>query len=146
MNKNRLVEFSIAHRGIIFGAVLLITLIFVAQLPKIQLDTNPKNMLPPTSDVRVWNDSVDRTFALYEDTIVVGIVHPRSVLNPSTLEKVRGITAEILKIKGVAGRDVSSFNTIDNVSAEGAGLKVAPLVSKIPQTDAELQALRKTLF
>ena len=49
MNKNALVEFSIARPKLIFGLVLLITLVFAAQLPKIQLDTNPKNMLPPTS-------------------------------------------------------------------------------------------------
>ena len=146
MSKNTLVEFSIARPKLIFGVVLLITLVFAARLPEIRLDTNPKNMLPPTSDVRVWNDNVDRTFALYEDTVVVGIVHPKSVLNKSSLEKVRDITAEILKIKGVAGRDVSSFTTIDNVTAEGAGLKVAPLVSTIPQRDAEFQTLRKTLF
>ena len=146
MNKNALVEFSIARPKFVLGAVLLVTLAFAAQLPRIRLDTNPKNMLPPTSDVRVWNDSVDQTFALYEDTVVVGVVHPRSVLNPGTLEKVRDITAAILKVKGVAGRDVSSFTTIDNVSAEGAGLRVAPLVSRIPRSDAELQALRKTLF
>jgi len=146
MKKNALVEFSIAHPKLILAVVLLLTPAFLAQLPKIQLDTNPKNMLPPTSDVRVWNDSVDQTFGLYEDTIVVGIVHPRSVLNKGTLEKVRDISAEVLRVKGVAGRDVASFTTIDNVTAEAGGLKVAPLVTKIPQNDAELQALRKTLF
>ena len=146
MKKNALVEFSVAHPKRVLAAVLLVTPLFLAQLPKIQLDTNPKNMLPPTSDVRVWNDSVDQTFGLYEDTIVVGIVHPRSVLNTGTLEKVRDITAEVLKVKGVAGRDVSSFTTIDNVTAEAGGLRVAPLVTKIPQGGAELQALRKTLL
>jgi len=146
MKKNTLVEFSIARPKLVFGIVLLLTLIFAAQLPKVQLDTNPKNMLPPTSDVRVWNDSVDQTFGLYEDTIVVGIVHPRSVLNKGSLEKVRDITAEVLKVKGVAGRDVASFTTIDNITAQAGGLKVAPLVTKIPQNDAELQALRRTLL
>ena len=146
MKKNTLVEFSIARPKLVFGLVLLVTLVFAAQLPRIQLDTNPKNMLPPTSDVRVWNDSVDRTFALYEDTVVVGIVHPTSVLNRVTLRKVRDITAEILGIKGVAGRDVSSFTTIDNVTAAADGLRVAPLVTTIPASAAEMQALRKTLM
>ncbi len=146
MRKNALVEFSIAHPKLILAVVLLLTPAFLAQLPKIQLDTNPKNMLPPSSAVRVWNDSVDRDFGLYEDTIVVGIVHPRSVLNKGTLEKVRDISAGILRVKGVAGRDVASFTTIDNVTADAGGLKVAPLVTKIPQNDAELQALRKALF
>jgi len=146
MNKNALVEFSIVRPKLIFGLVLLVTLIFAWQLPKIRLDTNPKNMLPPTSDVRVWNDSVDRTFALYEDTVVVGIAHPKSVLNSATLEKVRDITAAILRIKGVAGRDVSSFTTIDNVTAVADGLRVAPLLTKIPANEVEMHALRKTLM
>src|SRR3990167_9496017 len=137
MKKNALVEFSIARPKLIFGLVLLVTLIFGAQLPKIQLDTNPKNMLPPTSEVRVWNDSVDRTFALYEDTVVVGVAHPNSVLNSTTLEKVRDLTAGILRIEGVAGRDVSSFTTIDNVTAVADGIRVAPLVTRVPATDAE---------
>src|SRR5713101_4002172 len=146
MKKNVLVEFSIARPKLVLALVLLLTPLFFVQLPKIQLDTNPKNMLPPSSAVRVWNDSVDLNFGLYEDTIVVGIVHPRSVRNKNTLEKVRDISADILRVRGVAGRDVASFTTIDNVTAEGGGLKVAPLVTKIPQNDAELQALRKTLF
>ncbi|MBI5137520.1 MAG: MMPL family transporter [Nitrospirae bacterium] len=146
MQLRSLTQFSLARPRLIFALVLLITLAFLAQLPKIQTNTNPKNMLPPTSEVRVWNDSVDRTFALYEDTIVVGIVHPASVLNTATLEKVRDITAGILRIKGVAGRDVSSFTTIDNVTAAGPDLKVAPLVTKIPKNEAELQALRQHLF
>jgi predicted RND superfamily exporter protein len=146
MKKNALVEFSVAHPKLVLAVVLLLTPLFLVQLPKIRLDTNPKSMLPPSSAVRVWNDSVDQTFGLYEDTIVVGIVHPRSVVNRDTLEKVRDISAEILKVKGVAGRDVASFTTIDNVSADGGGLRVAPLVTKIPQTDAELRALHKSLF
>lgn len=141
----RLTELSLDRPKLMIGAVLLITLAFLAQLPKIQTDTNPKNMLPPTSEVRMWNNDVDRTFALYEDTIVVGIVHPKSVLNSGTLGKVRDITAEILKIKGVAGRDVSSFTTIDDVTAAGPNLKVAPLLTAIPHSEAEIEALRKSL-
>ncbi|TAJ23068.1 MAG: RND transporter, partial [Nitrospirae bacterium] len=141
-----LTEFSLDRPKLVLGAALLITLAFLSQLPKVQTDTNPKNMLPPTSEVRVWNDDVDRTFALYEDTIVVGITHPQSVLNQDTLKRVRDITAEILTLKGVAGRDVSSLTTIDNVTAVGPDLKVAPLVMNIPQSDAAIQALRKSLF
>ncbi|MFZ5462242.1 MAG: efflux RND transporter permease subunit [Pseudomonadota bacterium] len=146
MKRHSLVEWSIAHPRAVLWLVLLVTAAFMTQLPRMRTDTNPKNMLPPTSDVRVWNDAVDQTFALYEDMIVVGISHPRSVLNPATLARVRDITAAILGIGGVAARDVTSFTTIDNVTAEDGGLRVAPLLTKIPQRQAELAALRKTLM
>jgi predicted RND superfamily exporter protein len=143
---NALVELSIAWPRLVLALALLATPMFLLQLPKIQLDTNPKHMLPPDSDVRVWNDSVDEAFGLYEDTLVVGIVHPTSVLNPRTLTKVRDITAQVLAIQGVAGRDVSSFTTIDNVTADGGGLKVAPLLTTIPQNAADLETLRRELL
>ena len=54
--------------------------------------------------------------------------------------------AKILKIKGVAARDVSSFTTIDNVSVENGTLKVAPLMTAAPQDAKGVEALRKMLY
>ncbi|MEW6602718.1 MAG: hypothetical protein AB1499_17235, partial [Nitrospirota bacterium] len=73
MKKLSLVEFSVEHPKLIVLLTIVITLAFATQFTKIRTDTNPKNMLPETSDVRVWNDEVDKTFSLYEDMIVVGI-------------------------------------------------------------------------
>ncbi|MBI5694140.1 MAG: MMPL family transporter [Nitrospirae bacterium] len=146
MKKFSLVEFSVNHPRLVVIITLFITLAFATQFPKVRTDTNPKNMLPATSDVRVWNDSVEKTFALYEDTIVLGIVNERGVLNNDTLEKIKRITDEILKLKGVAARDVSSFTTIDNVTADGGTLKVGPLMADVPKTVQESEALRKALF
>jgi hypothetical protein len=118
----------------------------MTQFPKMKTDTNPKNMLPATSDVRVWNDEVEKTFSLYEDMIALGIVNEKGILNPDTLGKIKRITDEILMIKGVAARDVSSFTTIDNVTADNATLKVAPLVTEVPQDQKGLESLRKELY
>ena len=78
----------------------------MTQFPKVRTDTNPKNMLPPTSAVRVGNDEVEKTFGLYEDMIVLGIQNEKGILNQETLGKIQRITDEILGIKGVAARDV----------------------------------------
>ena len=146
MKKFSLVEFSVDHPKTVVILAILVTLLFLTQFPKVKTDTNPKNMLPPTSAVRMWNDEVEKTFNLYEDTLVLGIKNVKGVLNPGTLGKVGRITEAILKIKGVAGRDVTSFSTIDNVSAEAGMLKVGPLMATIPATTAELAALEETLF
>ncbi|OGR07051.1 MAG: hypothetical protein A2511_00030 [Deltaproteobacteria bacterium RIFOXYD12_FULL_50_9] len=146
MKKFSLVEFSVDHPKTVVILAILVTLLFLTQFPKVKTDTNPKNMLPPTSAIRMWNDEVEKTFNLYEDTLVLGIKNVKGVLNPGTLGKVGRITEAILKIKGVAGRDVTSFSTIDNVSAEAGMLKVGPLMATIPATTAELAALEETLF
>ncbi len=141
-----LVEFSVRRPKLVVSLTILVTLAFMTQFPGMTTDTNPKNMLPATSDVRIWNDEVDKTFALYEDMIVVGIARDGGVLNPETLGKVGRITNELLKIKGVAARDVTSFPTITNVTSESGTLKVAPLMTEVPKTESALQALRTALF
>lgn len=146
MRKFSLVDFSVKHPRLVVFLTIIFTLAFMTQFPKMKTDTNPKHMLPETSDVRVWNDEVDKTFTLYEDMIVVGIVNEKGVLNKETLGKVQRITDEILKIKGVASRDVNSFPTITNVTAEKGMLRVAPLMTEVPKTDKEIEHLKKMLF
>ena len=141
-----LVELSVNHPRLVLLVVSILTLAFASQFTKVRIDTNPKNMLPETSDVRVWNAEVERTFALYEDMIVVGIFREGGVLNPQTLGKVKRITEEIVAIKGVAGHDVNSLPTITNVTAEAGLLRVAPLMPEVPATAAEVEELRATLF
>ncbi len=145
MKKFSLVEFSVDHPKLVVVISILITMAFMTQFPKMRTDTNPKNMLPATSEVRVWNDEVEKTFSLYEDMIALGIVNEKGILNTGTLGKIQRITDEILKLKGVAARDVSSFTTIDNVTAEDATLKVAPLMTKAPEDEKGIEHLRKML-
>lgn len=146
MKNFSLVEFSVERPKLVVALTIIITLIFMTQFPKVKLDTNPKNMLPATSDVRVWNDEVDKTFGLYEDMIVVGVSNEKGVLNKDTLGKIQRITDEILKLKGVASRDVNSFPTITNVTAEAGTLRVAPLMTEAPEDEGAVKALRDDLL
>jgi len=146
MKKFSLVEFSVNRPRLVVSLAAIITLAFLTQFPKIRTDTNPKNMLPETSDVRVWNSEVEKTFGLYEDMIALGIRNENGVLNKETLEKIDRITSEAVRLKGVASKDVTSFTTIDNVTVEGETMNVRPLMSAPPKTDDEVGALRKALF
>jgi len=146
MFKFSLVEFSIRRPKLVVWATVALVLLFLTQFPRISTDTNPKHMLPENSDVRVWNDEVDKMFALYEDTIVVGVENDAGVLNRETLTRIARVTDAIIKLEGVASRDVNSFTTITNVTAEAGTLKVGPLMPGAPQTDAEVEALRAALF
>ncbi|HBG92571.1 MAG: hypothetical protein A2X54_01340 [Nitrospirae bacterium GWF2_44_13] len=146
MRKFSLVEFSVNHPKLVVILSIIITVAFMTQFPKMKTDTNPKHMLPDTSDVRVWNDEVDKTFGLYEDMIVVGVKNEKGIVNTDTLGKIKEITGEIMKIKGVASRDVNSFPTITNVTAEKGTLRVAPLMTDTPKNEGELKAFGKNLY
>ena len=143
---NKLTGFSIEHPKLTIFLILLLTLIFATQFPKVKTDTDPKNMLPASSEVRVYNDQVEKTFNLHKDMIVVGIVKEQGIFDPSTLEKIERITDKILKLQGVVLEDVTSFTTADNVVAEGNNLTVQPLLTKIPETEEEMESFKKSLY
>ncbi|MEK7408379.1 MAG: MMPL family transporter [Acidobacteriota bacterium] len=140
-----LVSFSVDHPRMVIAIILLITLGFASQLPKITTDTDPKHMLPVTSPVRQYNDQVEREFELHADNLVVGIVNERGVVNRETLSHIAELTRQIQRIPGVVVRDVASFTTIDNVTVEDGNLRVSPLLSDVPSSETELENLRKTL-
>jgi hypothetical protein len=142
----RLTRLALDRPRTVIAALLLLTVVFALQFPRITIDTDPKHMLPPTSPVRQYNDQMEHDFALYADTIALGILNDRGVLNPGTLTRIAELTRAIQEIPGVAARDVTSFTTIDNVTTEGGVLAVRPPVENVPHSAAAIQSLHQTLL
>jgi len=141
-----LTRFSVERPWLVMALTLIITLLFLTQIPRVKTDTDPKNMLPATSEVRVTNDEVDRWFALHKDVIVLGIVNDEGIITPATLERITRITEDIVKIPGVVVRDVTSLTTVDNVLVEAGQLAVRPAIAEIPRTSAAMANLRQSLL
>lgn len=141
-----LVAFSVRHPKWILALTLLVTVLFGIAFVWTKVDTNPKNMLAPTADVRVWNDAVDQQFALHEDNIVVALTPAEGVLNSASLKKLKAVTGEVLKVKGVVASDVMGLYTIDNITASGDSLRIAPLINEAANGDVNIAELKKTLF
>lgn len=125
---------------------LFVAMLFGAAFPWARVDTNPKNMLPPESAVRVWNDQVDQRFGLHEDTIVLAIRPTGGVLTTDSLGKLHQLSADVLALPGVVKADVTSLYTVDNVTAGGDLLRIAPLLAAVPKDDGQIGALRQQLF
>ena len=143
---SRLTELSVERPRSVIAVVIILTLLFLVQFPKIIIDTDPKNMLPATSPVRVYNDQMESLFALHKDMIALGVVNQNGIFNVSTLERVARFTGEITKIKGVVVQDVMSLTTVDNVLSENGRLIVHPVMDHVPQSVAEIGALQREIY
>jgi hypothetical protein len=143
---NGMTRFSTTHPRLVIALTIVLTIAFAAPLPRATIDTDPKHMLPATSPVRQYNDSVERDFALHADVIAVGVVNEKGIVNRETLAGIASLTGQIQKMPGVVSRDVTSLSTIDNVAAQKGELMVGPLLDHIPASDADLQAFRKTVL
>lgn len=141
-----LVDLSLAHPKRILWVIAMVAMIFFAVFPLAKIDTNPKNMLPPTADVRVSNDEVEKRFGLHEDTVVVAVSPAQGVLTQQSLQKLRALNGAILAIDGVVERDVISLFTTDNITSSEDSLRIRPLVPANLDKPEAIQQLRTELF
>ena len=141
----KITEFSFTHPKPVIGVLVLVTMFFALQFPKIKTDTDPKNMLPATSSVRVYNAKVDELFELHPDVLALGIVNEKGVFNKQTLQLLFELTEKIKEINGVIPEDVTSLTESSNVLEEKETLVVKPAVSEIPQTIEETEKLKQSL-
>jgi predicted RND superfamily exporter protein len=135
--KSLLLTPSIRHPKLVMLAIGIVTILAALQLPKIQIDTDPENMLPADEPVRVTHAAIKEEFGL-NDFLVVGIVHEDTVFTPAILERAYNITEALYDMEGVLVDDVLAPSEVDDIlPEEGGGIRVQTLMEEPPETDAE---------
>jgi predicted RND superfamily exporter protein len=141
----RFIGFNMRYPRAVIVAVAVMTIAAVSFIPRIQIDTDPENMLPPEQAARVFHNEVKKDFTLW-DMIVVGVVnakHPDGIFNPTTLTRVHDLTREIQKIDGVVRQDLMSLSSVDNISQDGPGVvRFEWMMAEAPRTPEEAHAIR----
>jgi predicted RND superfamily exporter protein len=63
-------NFSLRHPWFVSVFVLIATLLFAFQFPKVHFDNDPENMLAENEYVRVFHHQIKEKFSLYDFVIV----------------------------------------------------------------------------
>ncbi len=111
-------QLSVNYPKSVFMFTLLLSLVALAMLFNVKVDTDPENMLPHNNPARVLHDSVKQKFALSE-MMVVGIVnnqHENGVYNIGTLNRLKALSEKVVLIDGVIAEDLMSLSNTDNIS------------------------------
>ena len=80
--KHSIIAASTNRPRTVYALLLTAVVVAFAMLFRIQVDTDPENMLPDDQPDRVFHNRVEETFGLH-DAIVVGLVnedHPQGVV------------------------------------------------------------------
>lgn len=141
----KLVEVSVNRPKFIIILTLVLTAVFASQFPKIQIDTDPENMLKEDAPIRAFHQQVKKDFGINE-LIVLGIVRDDGIFQTSSLKKIKRITDDILKIRGVISEDVMSLSVTNNVVAGKGTLHVRPPMLDVPKTDKEIDRFKKEVM
>ncbi|MDH3359954.1 MAG: MMPL family transporter, partial [Desulfobulbaceae bacterium] len=127
---NKLIQFSIKKPKLVTTIMVLATLLIGTLILKVQVDTDPENMLSETEQVRVFHNQVKKEFSLY-DVVVLGVVNEKDkdgVFNPVTLKHVHELTEFARNIvdpkdpnRKVVSRDIIAPGNVDTIEQAGPG-------------------------
>lgn len=135
-------NFVINFRWFIIIGFLAITVAFMTQLPKAEIDSNVKSQLPADMGTRLTLDKIEDIFGGTEMAIIV--LETDDVLNKETLKRVKKISRDVERIKGV-DRVLSLFE-LKNIKSEYGSMIVDPAVKRIPRNDKQTEELRHELI
>lgn len=137
-----LIRWAITHPRTVFWSLGLLTALFTALLPLIQIDTDPENMLPADNPERVFHNQVQERFSMH-DTLVVGMVHPDGVYQPRLLADLHNVTRYAEALDGVISPDVMSLASVDNITqGEQNTLRFEWMMRTPPENAREAERIR----
>ncbi|MEM8815372.1 MAG: MMPL family transporter [Pseudomonadota bacterium] len=121
--KQAVIRLATGRPRLVYSAILAATLVTAALMLRIDIDTDPENMLSADQPDRVFHNHVEEQFTLH-DALVVGVVnssHPEGIYNMRSLAAIHSLSSAILQLDGVIGPDLMSLAVSDNITQEGPG-------------------------
>ena len=139
-----LIRFRVA--GLI--ALALVTAFFAYQMKNIEMFTQFIDLFPSNHPYVQIHKKYERYFGSAYQAILMLEVKNGDVFNKETLEKMSRIQSEVDLIPGVDHFGIASIaSSHETVVRETPdGISVKPVMDKVPQTDAEMEALKKRVF
>jgi predicted RND superfamily exporter protein/outer membrane lipoprotein-sorting protein len=140
-------EWLVRHRIVVLFGVAILTGFLIFQAKHLTIVIDPNSMMPQSHPYVATTNKIEDIFGS-KHIIVVGVTPKEGdVFQPTVLEKVKRITDVLAQTPGVARSKLLSLaaNRAKDISGDGGGLRVQPLMAQVPRSQGELEALQQAL-
>lgn len=152
MKGKSVIYFSIRNPKTAIALLVLVTLLLASLMVKVQVDTDPENMLSADEPVRVFHNQMKQEFDLH-DFVVLGVVNeqnPAGVFNIETLTRIHELTEFVRDMHNeddptirVVSRNLIAPGTVDVIEQAGPGqIRFNWLMKTPPVNDQEVARIR----
>ncbi|MGM0602315.1 MAG: MMPL family transporter [Bacillota bacterium] len=132
------------YNKLIVIIISLITLFFLFQLPKTEINNDIKVFLPNDHPTKMNNNQLDEIFG-ENDSIVAAVKFKKGeIFNPSNLEKIFKLTTELEDISRID--EVTSLTNVDYIEGSSEGMIVEELVEELPTNEEESRKIKNKIL
>ncbi|MBW2370189.1 MAG: MMPL family transporter [Deltaproteobacteria bacterium] len=145
---HKISNFIVSNRLLILLVITCITVFFAIQIGKVQIKTELSDLLPQKHEYVQLHKKFRNVFGGANILFIDLFVKDGDIFNPETLKKILYITDEATFLPGADRYKILSITQtkIKDIKASKFGLEINPLIPEIPETEAELEALRQKVF
>ena len=135
-------DFIIKYRWVIISVSVALAVGLGLLLPTIKTDPEIRNFVPRSMPSRVSTDSIEKDFGV-QDMIIV-LLKDSTILTHENLGRIKDIDRGFSRLEGIG--TVNSLFTARKIESNEGMMIVDPLIRRIPDSQEEMQSLRKDIM
>jgi len=129
----RMMCWIVDHWLVSSATILLLTVFFALQIPKLVLDTSAEGLMLEKDPSKVFYEKIKTKFG--SDNLTIVLVKADTVFTEPVLQSIKRISDGIERFVGVSR--VESLTTVNNIKGEGDSLNTEPLIGPVVPSDPE---------
>lgn len=139
MRLQRVPLWIVEHPILSTAIILVITVFFALQIPRLEIDTSAEGLMVEKDPARVYYEEVRKKFG--SDHLTIIVIKAQDVFTREVLETIKRLSDALRATPGVTR--VESLTTVNNIKGEGDFLNTDPLVgAQVPKDAAQLLKIR----
>jgi len=144
----RYVEFIVRHRIAVILGSLAATAFLALRIPSLEVYVDHDANLPKDHPFVQADREIRSRFGGRKVCVFLIVPKQGTIWNRKVLATVKAVTDEVLGIEGVLDANVLSLaaRKVKDIRGTEEGIEVAPLMERVPRTEAEIEELRRALF
>jgi hypothetical protein len=132
------------HNKLIVIIISLITVFFIFQLPKIEINNDIQVFLPDDHPTKISNNRLDEIFGESDSIVTAVKFKTGEIFSPPNLETLSKLSSELENIPSID--EVTSLTNADYIEGSSEGMIVEELVEELPTNKEESRKIKsKTL-
>ena len=132
------------HNKIILIIISLITLFFLFQLPKTEINNDIKVFLPDNHPTKMSNNQLDEIFGESDSLVTAVKFKQGEIFDPSSLKILSELSSKLENISRVD--EVTSLTNVDYIKGSSEGMIVEELMEELPENIAESRKIKNKIL
>ena len=132
------------HNKLIVTVILVITIFFALQLPKVEINNDIEVFLPDDHVSKVTTEEIEEIFGENDGIVTAVKFQEGSIFDYHNLSRIENMTNDLENIAAVD--EVTSLTNVDFIEGTAEGMLVENLIPELPRTEREKYQIKENLL